>query len=174
MLGARDALPGSGYSYTFAGQKRDSGAPYTAYDVSAGTFSMPSLMRRCAGWSPSWLVPERARFVRMSNDSLPSGFGYSIGANPVAGFVAAQSSLPCPCRVHGSRPFKTYAETARERRVGGGRGEEMEKEKDGATGQMGPTARARALGHITKRTPRVRHPRKEAVLEARVIVADGL
>ena len=54
-----------------------------------------TLMRRWDGWSPSWLVPDRARFVNKLNDSLPSGFGYSMGVNSAAGRVCSTLRSQC-------------------------------------------------------------------------------
>lgn len=67
-----------------AGQKRCSGPSYTARFLLTGTPS--SFKVRCGGWSPSWLVPLRATEESRSKLILPSGLGYSVGAQSLAGF----------------------------------------------------------------------------------------
>lgn len=67
-----------------AGQKRCSGPSYMAKFLATGT---PSSFRvRWGGWSPSWLVPLRATEESRSKLILPSGLGYSIGVQSLAGF----------------------------------------------------------------------------------------
>jgi len=100
----------SGYSYTPAGQKRDSGAPYVANDTLDGTSALSGLMRKWLGWSCSCAVPARARLVRRSNDNSPSGLGYSMGWKLEAGLVHSES-LWAWWKVHGSMPRSTKADS---------------------------------------------------------------
>lgn len=67
-----------------AGQKRCSGPSNMARFWPTGTLS--SLRVRWAGWSPSWLVPLRATDESRSKLIFPSGLGYSIGVQSLAGF----------------------------------------------------------------------------------------
>lgn len=67
-----------------AGQKRCSGPSYIARFLATGTES--SFKVRWGGWSPSWLVPLRATDESRSKLILPSGLGYSIGVQSLAGF----------------------------------------------------------------------------------------
>lgn len=50
------------------------------------TGTLSSFRVRWGGWSPSWLVPLRATEDSRSKLSLPSGFGYSMGVQSLAGF----------------------------------------------------------------------------------------
>lgn len=61
------------------GADSQSNTPFTFVCVCA--FFAPSLSgrRRCTGWFSAWLVAVRLTEVRMSNESFPSGAGYSIG-----------------------------------------------------------------------------------------------
>lgn len=77
--GAAAALTGSP-----AGQKRCSGPSYIARFLATGMLS--SFRVRWAGWSPSWLVPLSATDDSRSKLILPSGLGYSMGVQSLAGF----------------------------------------------------------------------------------------
>lgn len=67
-----------------AGQKRCSGPSYMARFLATGVLS--SFRVRWGGWSPSWLVPLRATDESRSKLIFPSGLGYSIGVQSLAGF----------------------------------------------------------------------------------------
>lgn len=67
-----------------AGQKRCSGPSYIARFLETGMLSFFKV--RWAGWSPSWLVPLRATDESRSKLIFPSGLGYSIGVQSLAGF----------------------------------------------------------------------------------------
>lgn len=67
-----------------AGQKRCSGPSYMAKFWATGMLS--SFRVKCGGWSPSWLVPLSATEESRSKLILPSGLGYSIGVQSLAGF----------------------------------------------------------------------------------------
>lgn len=69
--------------YLPAGQNRCSGPSYMDRFLFTGTLS--SFRVKCAGWSCSWLVPLRATDDRRSKLICPSGFGYSIGVQSLAG-----------------------------------------------------------------------------------------
>lgn len=56
-------------SYTLAGQKRVSGARYSANDVVSAHSCLSSLTRKCAGWSWLWLTPSQRK-------------GYALSAHP--------------------------------------------------------------------------------------------
>lgn len=67
-----------------AGQKRCSGPSYMFRFLATGMLS--SFRVRWGGWSPSWFVPLRATDESRSKLNLPSGLGYSIGVQSLAGF----------------------------------------------------------------------------------------
>eukprot|EP01139_Manchomonas_bermudensis_P007437 Amastigsp_a180931_43.p3 type:complete len:220 gc:universal Amastigsp_a180931_43:213-872(+) len=67
-----------------------------------------SLSRRCTGWSPSWFVPERARFVSRSKVMTPSGLGYSMGF-ALSAFCQASLSACASLSVYGSLPIVTVS-----------------------------------------------------------------
>lgn len=81
-----------------AGQKRCSGPSYIARFLATGMLS--SFRVRWAGWSPSWLVPLSATDDSRSKLILPSGLGYSIGVQSLAGFSWCASR---PGRENGAR-----------------------------------------------------------------------
>lgn len=56
-----------------AGQNFPSGPSNTSKFCLTGTLS--SFRVKCAGWSPSWLVPVKATDVKRSNVIFPSGLG---------------------------------------------------------------------------------------------------
>lgn len=82
-------LKNTQFCYLPAGQNLCSGPSNTARFLLTGMLS--SLRVKWAGWSCSWFVPLKATDDRRSKLIFPSGFGYSIGVQSLAGLSWAKS-----------------------------------------------------------------------------------